>query len=280
MDFGRRNLDQFATALFRSRGIGTFLLGIKAYCRVLATLLIGLPTLTSWCSAAVVMGGPPSGDAVYSINFDTFNMVNPTYTFQNVPTAGEMTVSFGTHFAGQTLSSAPNALSDVTPSAQLALDHSGGMTKTMFDLSHPSGPVLGGLTGNALFTTPLAILFDHGVNFVSFNLGHLDPGSPTLVEAYNRDGQSLGVFSGFPSGHTLVSLAESTGGNMIGGISVYVPESGMDWEGFGLSNISFGVGEGETPVIPEPATIVVWSLLGGFGFSAVWYQRRRQVAAC
>jgi hypothetical protein len=54
----------------------------------------------------------------------------------------------------------------------------------------------------------------------------------------------------------------------------------MDWEGFGLSNISFGVGEGETPVIPEPATIVVWSLLGGFGFSAVWYQRRRQVAAC
>lgn len=240
---------------------------------------VSCPSLVSTGSAAVLLGGPPAGDAMYSIQFEQFNQVNPSYTFTDVPQAGTLTVSFGTHFAGQTLSSTPNALADTTPTGSLGLAHSGPVAKTLFDLSRPTGPVLGTAAGNTLFTSPIAILFDHAVNFVSFELGHLDPGSPTMVQAFGSEGQDLGVFAGFPSGHSLVSLTESTGENVIGGISIYLPENEMDWEGFALSNVSFGIGEGESPVIPEPATFVVWSVLGSLAVGATVYRRRRTQAA-
>jgi hypothetical protein len=270
MDFGlRANMNAVLPRVDR---------GLRLVCLAAAVALVGghLPGASSTSDAAVTLGGPPSGASLYSIEFEQFNQVNPTYTFTDVPQAGTLTVSFGTHFAGQTLSSTPNALADTTPSGNLALDHSGpAVSKTLFDLSRPTGPVLGSATGNMLFTSPLAILFDHAVNFVSFDLGHLDPGSPTMVQAFGSEGQSLGVFSGFPSGHSLVSLAESTGANVIGGISVYLPEDEMDWEGFALSDVSFGIGEGESPVIPEPATVVVWSMLGTLAMGVAVYQRRR-----
>jgi hypothetical protein len=233
-------------------------------------------------SAAVSLGTPPDVDATFSISFDTINQVNPTYSFHDVPDVGDLTVSFGVLFAGQTLGNMHNSLGDTSPTGPLTLAWpQGHSVKTMIDLSHPTkGPQLGGVVNGSIYTTPLAILFDSEVNFVSFNLGHLDPNTDTLIEAYDSDGNSLGLFGNLPSGHNQYTLVESTGTNVIGGVSIYVPSEGMDWEGFGISNISFGLDDGDIngggdPVIPEPGTIVVWSILGTIMGASTWCYRRR-----
>lgn len=93
------------------------------------------------------------------------------------------------------------------------------------------------------------------------------------------DGKFAGHFGGLPSGFSTVSLAESAGKNTIGGISIYVPSAEMDWEGFGISNIRIGLDDGDVngggdPQVPEPATWLVWSILGSLAVGSSWYHRR------
>jgi hypothetical protein len=227
--------------------------------------------------AAVVLGGTSDAEEIYCIQFNEVGLVNPSFTFPDIPDVGDLTVSFGTRFAGQSPGDMHNSLDDTIPNPPLRLAPS-GIVKTMLDLSSPSGVMLGGVQGNALFTTPLAILFSSAVNYVAFDLGHLDENTSTLIEAFDAQGNSLGVFGGLSAGHNTYSLLEDEGDNLIAGVSIYVPTDGMDWEGFGLNNIKFAF-EGETDnggIIPEPATLVIWSLLGGMAMSSVWLKRRRR----
>ncbi|MCA9266664.1 MAG: hypothetical protein KDA60_22555 [Planctomycetales bacterium] len=224
---------------------------------------------------AVTLGSVPNHMTSYGVEFTEFGVEDPSYTFSGIPDVGDATISFGTHFVGQTLGSMHNSLSDTSPNSPLQLARGGNThTETMFDFSSPTQPVLGGVQGSTIYTTPLSILFSDAVNFVSFNLGDLDLATSTVVEAYSPDGQSLGVFGAMPAGHHVVTLIDSTHRNVIGGVSIYVPDSGMDWEGFGLSDVSFGFDEGE-PVVPEPSTLIIWSLLGTITVSTAAYVRRR-----
>lgn len=223
---------------------------------------------------AVVIGGPPPSGNLNSIAFDTVGVVNPEITFSNVPNVGDLTVSFGTHFVGQTLGRAYNSLASTAPNAPLQLNRS-EMVKTMFDLASPVGVSLGGMQGLAMYTTPLAILFSSGVDYVAFDLGHLDENSPTLIEAYDVQGNSLGVFGGLSEGYNRYSLTETTGADTIAGVSIYLPPNGLDLEGFGINTIDISHDGG---IVPEPSTLVVWSLLAGCSCAGVWWNRRRTVA--
>jgi hypothetical protein len=218
--------------------------------------------------AAVVLGGSTDADEFYTITFDHVGLMNPSVTFADVPNVGDLTVSFGTHFVGQSRGSTYNSLADTSPLGPLALDPSGN-TKVMFDLSAPSGIMLGGVDGLALYTTPLAILFSDEVNFVSFDLGNLDD-TVALIEAFDDQGNSLGVFNNLSLGHNRYTLSDTNGENVIAGVSIYVPNGKVDLEGFGINNLQI-VADG---VIPEPATFVVWSLLIGCAATAGWWQRR------
>jgi hypothetical protein len=238
---------------------------------VVMTALVGGWSGGRTAEAAVVLGGTTGADEIFSITFDTVGVVNPIATFSDVPGIGGLTVSFGTHFLGQTRGSSYNSLSDTVPTSPLTLDPS-GKVKTMFDLSSASGIMLGGVEGLALYTTPLAVLFSDEVSYVAFDLGYFDGADP-LIEAFDSQGNSLGVFGDLPLGHNRYSLADSNGENVIAGISVYVPDGGLDLEGFGLNNFQFAA-EGDG-VIPEPSTLAVWSLLVGCAASAAWWKRRR-----
>jgi hypothetical protein len=251
-----------------------------AGCCLLAWL--GIMTAVRPLEAALEYASPPADRPVYSVPFNQINVVNPQYTVNNIPDVGSVTVSFGTLFAGQSYGSSGNSLADTSPSNPLTLDYSQGSAVTMFDLAHPQSLVLGSKIGNKLYTAPLAIHFSQDVSHVLFDLGHLDQNSPTRIEGYDRSGNSLGVLGGLSSGFVSTSVGDTTGGNRIAGLSIYVPDGEMDWEGFGLSNVRFSLGSGSEPQVPEPSALVVWAVLGLVGGSgASWYKKRAALAkAC
>ena len=222
---------------------------------------------------AVELGGFPDPNAAkYSVVFDHYGITNPVVIFPNATPTGDLVVSFGTRFEGQVEGVPFNSLQVVTPSAPLAL--ASGVVKTMIDVSAPTNLALGGVKPDSTFLTPLAVLFDGGVNFVSFDLGHLDATGDTRIEVYDAQGNRLGLFDRLAGGYNNFSLKETTGLNTIGGMSVYVPaDHGMDWEGFGINNF---VMTSDGDVIPEPTTLVVWSVLGSISLGAVWFKGRRR----
>jgi len=229
--------------------------------------------------AALQYASPPASQPIYSVPFNQINAVNPQYTVNNIPDVGSVTVSFGTLFVGQKYGSSGNSLSDTTPSNPLTLDYSQASAVTMFDLAHPQSLVLGSKVGNKLYTAPLAIHFSKDVSHVLFDVGHLDKNSPTRIEGFDRTGNSLGVLGGLSAGFVSTSVGDSSGDNRIAGLSIYVPDGEMDWEGFGLSNVRFSLGSGSEPQVPEPSGLVVWTVLGLAGGSgACWYKKRQSTA--
>lgn len=247
-------------------------MAIRMYC-ALACLLASQLVMSDGAHAAIQLVSPPTNQPIYGVSFNQISVANPSYTVSGIPNVGSVTVSFGTLFKGQAFGVEHNSLVDTTPSNPLTLDYSKGTAMTMFDLAKPQGLVVGGNVGPTLYTAPLAILFDKNVNHVMFDLGHLDPNSPTLIEAFDRAGNSLGTLGGFPTGFSAVAMADSTKKDIIAGISIYVPDHTMDWEGFGVSNLRFSIQDGNVngggdPQVPEPAAWVVWSVLlavGGVG---------------
>jgi hypothetical protein len=225
---------------------------------------------TRLADAAVSWGPPYEGASNYEVLFDKFNVVNPTYTFDDDPTYGSVTVSFGTQFAGQTLGTSYNSLSSSAATGPLSFAAGQPDVMTQFDLRRPNTIRLGGVEGTARYTTPIAILFDHPVSQVGFTLGFLDELPPSArIEAFEASGASLGVLTGIPHGFTALGVVESTG-DRISGVSIYLPDGSIDEEGFGIDALTFSIGG----VVPEPATFFIWSLLGLATFSAVWYSRR------
>ena len=242
------------------------------FCLLAWLAVVGLNARTQ---AALEYASPPADQSVYSVPFNQINVVNPQYTVNNIPDVGSVTVSFGTLFMGQSYGSSGNSLSDTSPSNPLTLDYSRGSAVTMFDLAHPQSLVLGSKIGNKLYTAPLAVHFSRDVSHVLFELGHLDQNSPTRIEGFDRSGNSLGTLGGLSSGFASTSVGDNSGENRIAGLSIYVPDGEMDWEGFGLSNVRFSLGSGSEPQVPEPSGLVVWTVLGLAGGSgACWYKKR------
>ena len=232
--------------------------------RGLAAIVTTLILFASNSQAAISLGSPDDCDDGFQVVFDALNDVNPSYTVTGVPIYDTVTVSFGSRFEGQTLGSSDNSLDNTSPSNPLTLA-TDPIVKTSFDLANAMDIVLGGEN----FKTPIAILFDNPVSHVCFNLGHLDVDSPTLIETFTAAGDSLGAVNNLAPGTNRVSVTDSSGNNVISGISIYVPDGAMDWEGFGIHDLAFDVN-----VIPEPGTFVIWSLLGLVAFSAALWKRQ------
>ena len=225
-----------------------------------------------------------------AIEFNQIGQVNPQFMVNGT------TVSFGSAFVGQTLGSMGNELIDSSPEGPLRLDPNAPSVSTFFDIS-TMNVVLGGFQNGAFMNTPLAILFEDPVRDLTFDLGSLDAPGTVRIEAFQEDGTSLGMFSNFSAGWQTVRMADSSGHNLIAGVSIYVPEGGMDWEGFGIDNLSFSfssdtpVDEGEPDgdpgdpgpgdpgdpgVVPEPATYAIWAGFIAVGIVGSWLKRRRE----
>ena len=228
-------------------------------------------TAPAW--SAISLGSPQDCDEGHEVIFDQLGIVNPVYTVSGEPFYEQITVSLGSMFDGQTLGSIKNSLSNTVPNAPLALATNAPNVETLFDFANPGSIVVGGSNNGMYYTTPLAILFDHPVSHVCFDLGDLDPNSPTLIEAYTASGASLGTIGNLQAGTNRYAVHDSSGGNVISGISIYIPDEGMnmDWEGFAISNLAFNSG-----VIPEPGTIAIWSLLGLAAFGAAYSKTRQR----
>ena len=183
---------------------------------------------------------------------------NPSYNFSGVQEYGDLTISFGSKFVGQTLGTSANSLSNSTPSGTLALDLAAPQVLTVFDLANPSAIGLGGVQANAFcggdkyLSTPLSMQFDQGVSSVGFNIGHLDAAGTVIIEAYDSAGNSLGTVTNNSSGFDSLGIVDSSGENVIAGVSVFVEDSDMrcfemdgDWEGFTLDDVFVGVTDEE-----------------------------------
>ncbi len=238
-------------------------------------LLVSLGSVSA--QAAISWGPPPEGSSGGKIVFDKLNVVNPQYTYSDVPELGNLTVSFGTHFVGQKLGASYNSLSDTSPIGPLALAMVAELpdVMTQIDLANRSSFVLGGINAGingaqTKFTTPISILFSDPVSHVGFSLGYLDERPPsTVIAAYDASGASLGVLGGLATGNNVLSIVDD--GGQISGLTIYIPDSGIsgfgaDKEGFGIRDVVFSAGG----VIPEPGTFLVWSLLGLTAISAAY----------
>ena len=235
-----------------------------ALAALIAVLFINVPV---W--SAISIGSPDDCDEGQDVVFDELGVINPQYTVSGVPIYDTVTVSMGSFFAGQTLGTFNNTLDNTVPSGPLRLAANAPNVETLFDLANPTSIVVGGSDEGKYYTTPLAILFDNPVSHVCFNLGDLDANSPTLIEAFAADGTSLGTVDDLAPGTNRYSI----GGGPISGVSIYIPDAdgGMDWEGFGVSDLSFSAG-----VVPEPGTVVIWALLGLAAFSAAFNVSRQR----
>lgn len=98
------------------------------------------------CVAALLLTDEPSVTPVSPpITFSEYPVgtVNPVYSLPSVSGYGDLTISFGTHFVGQTVGSA-NSLTDTTPIGPLTLSAAGPKVATALDLANPNMPGLGG----------------------------------------------------------------------------------------------------------------------------------------
>ena len=242
-----------------------------------SAIVVVVMTISS-SNAAVYMAAMEDNPGPGMIDFTTMGEINPQIT------TGGTTVSFGSLFVGQSLGKMPNEVIDNSPIGPLRLDPNAPDVGTLFEISARE-VVLGGADNGTYLTTPLAMLFADPVREVSFDLGHLDGPGTTTIEAFDIDGNSLGQFSNFEAGWQSVRLADASGQELISGVSIYVPEHGMDWEGFAIDHISFSfsesgggdVGDPDDPdVIPEPTTLAIWSTFAGIGCVGSWLNSRRR----
>ena len=181
------------------------------------------------------------------ITFDNSGDTNPTYTLTTA-SLGDVTVSFGPNFVGQTLTGGfPDTLDDTTPEGPLTLDLNGPATRVVRDSANPSSPVL---SGTPTFNGVISGLFSQSVSAIGLDGGVFDGDMTTSIEAYDVDGNSLGIVSNDGEGVEFFGLALSDGANDIRGFSFYV--TGNEPAGFAIDNFTFGsVDELDDDVIPD-----------------------------
>jgi hypothetical protein len=209
-------------------------------------------------NAALVNLGPGSFTALAPvITFDGMvGQTNPSITLA-AGALGNVTVSFAGHFAGQTESGGfPSTLTDHTPDAgPLAL---GGGTTTVVTDSAPGAtdPELSG--GPYIYNGPISMIFSTPVAAVGLKGGYFDAIGATTIEAYGENGEVLGSIVNTALGFEFYGLADSTGGNVIKGISFFI--TGAEPAGFEIDNITFGAADVVVNVPDSGATLALFGL--------------------
>jgi hypothetical protein len=173
-----------------------------------------------------------------TITFDEFSLsvTNPSKVFENIPGLGNVTVSFGTNFIGQTRSgSGVVTLSDSDPDGSLQFDSNAPNVFTVNDGANPTSPVL---SGSPTFNGPISILFSQPVATVGLTGGYFDAVGATTIEAYDANGNPLGSVVNTKTGLEFFGLGTQNGGNVIAGISFFI--TGNEPAGFAIDNVKFG----------------------------------------
>jgi hypothetical protein len=193
---------------------------------------------------------------------------NPVYSFVALPGLGNVTVSFRGNFLGQAQGGGyPVTLIDSTPSNPLTLDLS-STAYTTNDGANPTSPVL---SGTPIFNGPVSVLFSSPVAGVGLTGGYFDGISGTTIEAYDALGNVLGSITNSQLGLEFYGLADSSGQNVISGISFFI--TGSEPAGFAIDNLTFGAGGQIHDLVPEPVTMA--GMLLGVS-SLIGYVRRRR----
>lgn len=175
--------------------------------------------------------------------------VNPTYTI-NHPDLGSIQVSTRGCFYGQAVGNTPQlwtntalTLVDDTPTvgSPLTLDaNAANVFETGF-----------GLSGTPIYNGPVSILFSKPIAAVGFFVAGLNAIGATVVQAYDSNGNSLGIVAddnpvpgwlGTPTSgiykDEFFGLATADGSSRIAGISVYM--TGNELFGFSVDRLTLG----------------------------------------
>jgi hypothetical protein len=173
------------------------------------------------------------------ITFDEVPLgtVNPSINFPNTPVLGNVTVSFAGNFVGQLAGGGPPVtLIDTTPTSPLTLDVNSPNTVTVNDgAPGATSPVL---SGTPTFNGPISIFFSTPVAGVALKGGYFDAVNSTTIEAYDANGNSLGTITNSVTGFEFYGLADSSGANVIKGVSFYI--TGNEPAGFEIDDVTFG----------------------------------------
>lgn len=209
--------------------------------------------------------------AATQITFNEFasGTLNPTITLA-AGALGNVTVSFAGSFQGQTISSGfPQTLSDHTPTGPLALG--AGNTMTTDDSSSSTSPVL---SGDPRFNGPISVFFSTPVAAVGLTGGFFDAVGSTTIEAYDANGNVLGSIVNSVTGFEFYGLADSSGGNVISGISFFI--TGDEPAGFEIDNLTFGAKGVVHGNVPESGSFLFVYL--GLGLLAFFFRRQMMTA--
>jgi PEP-CTERM motif len=211
-------------------------------------------------SATLVNLGPGSfTPSAPVITFSEFALgtTNPTYNFTALPGLGNVTVTFAGSFQGQSIVACATCLPGVltlsgTPNNPLTLGT--GTTIITNDGSNPTSPVL---SGSPEFNGPISVLFSTPVAGVGLTGGYFDGLNSTSITAFDVNGNALGSITNSTLGLQFYGLADTTGANVISGISFYV--TGNEPFGFAIDNLTFGAKADIVPVpsVPEPASVLL-----------------------
>ena len=199
------------------------------------------------------------------ITFDgMLGQVNPSITVA-AGALGNVTVDFAGSFLGQTITGGNPSTLTGNPTGPLTLG--GGITTVVND-SAPgaTSPVL---SGDPTFNGPISMLFSQNVAAVGLKGGFFDAVGATTIQAFDQNGGALGSIVNSVTGFEFYGLADSTGANVIRGISFYI--TGSEPAGFQIDNITFG---GADVITGVPDGGMTLGLLG-LGLSALAGLRRR-----
>lgn len=244
---------------------------IRTRLSVLAVALVS-SGIGGFAQAALIDLGPGSfTPAATAITFSEagypINTTDPVYSFTGLPGLGNVMVSFGGLFVGQTVTNTnPNTLLNNLPTGPLTLAGGPPTTFITTDGANPTSPVL---SGTPRFNGVISVLFSVPVAGVGLDGGYFDAIGGTSIEAYGADGSSLGIVHNTQYGIEFFGLADSGGANVIKGISFYI--TGSEPAGFAIDNLTFGAKEVINDVPDGGSTLIALSL------ASLWLEGLRRL---
>lgn len=233
-----------------------------------AALVVAGALVAQSASAGIIRiseGAFQAGSGLITFSEFPLATVNPSYTPANY--GGDVSdpdVNFDGWFDGQGFSGSPavdcpgGAASGCvvgTPTSPLSLDPASPDTFISSDGANPTSPVL---SGSPLFNGPVAILFSHGVAGVGLDGGYFDNIGSTKIEAFDKDGNSLGSVMNTGLGIEFLGLVTSDKSETIYGLIFSLV--GAEGSGFAIDNVRFGASEDIVIGVPEPAELGMFGL--------------------